>query len=68
MQNALKSKLYAAGITSPEMVHHLIDHATQKAHTPRLTPSRRYRRWKVIAARLAVAGMACMAIYLRSVQ
>lgn len=68
MHSRMKADLYAAGITSPHMLGHAIDHATAKAHTPRITPSRRYRRWKVIAARLAVAGMACMAIYLRSVQ
>lgn len=55
-------QLYAAGITSPAMVHHLIDHATAKAHTPRLTPSRRYRRWKSITARLALAAVALYAI------
>ena len=63
MHNALKSKLYAAGITSPEMVHHLIDNATQKAHTPRITPSRRVRRWKRVAFRLVVAGVAIAALY-----
>lgn len=62
MHNALKSKLYAAGITSPEMVHHLIDHATAKAYTPRITPSRRVRRWKRIALRLAVLAIALYAI------
>ena len=55
-------QLYAAGITSPAMVGHLIDDATAKAHTPRLTPSRRYRRWKAIAARLALAAVALYAI------
>lgn len=57
MHNRMKADLYAAGITSLAMVHHLIDHATAKAHTPRITPSRRYRRWKVIAARLAIAAV-----------
>lgn len=54
--------LYAAGITSPAMIHHLIDHATSKAHTPRITPSMRYRRWKSITARLALAAVALYAI------
>lgn len=63
MHNALKSKLYAAGITSPEMVHHLIDHATAKAYTPRITPSRRVRRWKGVVFRLAVAACAVASIY-----
>ena len=62
MNARLRANLYAAGITSPEMVHHLIDHATAKAHTPRITPSRRYRRWKAITARLAVAAVALYAI------
>ena len=62
MNARLRANLYAAGITSPEMVHHLIDHATAKAHTPRLTPSMRYRRWKSITARLALAAVALYAI------
>lgn len=62
MHARMKADLYAAGITSPAMVHHLIDHATAKAHTPRLTPSRRYRRWKAITARLALAAVALYAI------
>lgn len=54
--------LYSAGITSPEMVGHLIGHATSKAHTPRITPSRRVRRWKRVALRLAVLAIALYAI------
>ena len=57
-----RAKLYGAGITSPEMVHHLIDHATAKAYTPRITPSRRVRRWKRVALRLAVLAIALYAI------
>lgn len=57
-----RAKLYGAGITSPEMVHHLIGHATAKAYTPRITPSRRVRRWKRVALRLAVLAIALYAI------
>ena len=64
MHNRLKADLYAAGITSPEMVTHLVGYATAKAHTPRITPSRRVRRWKRIALRLA---MAVAAFYLLGV-
>ena len=60
-------QLYAAGITSPAMVGHLIDDATAKAHTPRITPSRRVRRWKRAAFRLVVAGVAIAALYVRGV-
>ena len=49
------SKLYSAGITSPDMLWHAIDHATLSArNAPRLTRSRRYRRWRVVAIRAAV--------------
>lgn len=52
-----RAKLYGAGITSPEMVHHLIDHATAKATpAPRITRSRRVRRWKGVAIRIAFAA------------
>ncbi len=56
-------KLYSAGITSPHLLAHCIDHATQRAApAPRLTPSRRFRRWKVIAVR-ALTIAACLAAY-----
>lgn len=63
MNARLKAHLYSAGITSPELLAHCIDHSTQRAApAPRLTPSRRYRRWKVIAVRVAVVA-AAFAIY-----
>lgn len=62
MNARLRANLYSAGITSPGMVHHLIDHATAKAYTPRITPSRRVRRWKRVALRLAVLAIALYAI------
>lgn len=62
MNNILRMKLYSAGITSPDLLRHAIDHATSKAYTPRITPSRRYRRWKVNAVRLAVVAAALYAI------
>jgi len=59
----MKADLYGAGVTSPELLRHVIDHATQGANpSPRLTPSRRYRRWKVIAVR-ALTIAACLAAY-----
>ena len=58
MNSILRAKLYGAGITSPHMLANAIDSATAKASpAPRLTPSRRYRRWKVIAVRLAAVGV-----------
>lgn len=64
--NALgRAKLYSAGITSPDMLWHAIDHATAKAHTPRITLSRRYRRWRVIGLRVLVVGIVA-ALYLAS--
>ena len=39
------------------LLSYSIDDATLKATGERLTPSRRYRRWKAIAARLAVCGV-----------
>ena len=63
MNARLRADLYAAGITSPHLLAHCIDHATQRANNaPRLTPSRRYRRWKVYGLRVAVVA-AAFAIY-----
>ena len=63
MHARLKADLYGACLTSPELLRHAIDHATQRAApAPRLTPSRRYRRWKVIAVR-ALTIAACLAVY-----
>lgn len=63
MHNRMKADLYAAGITSLDGLRCAIDHATLLAEpAPRLTPSRRYRRWKVITARLAIAAVAIYAI------
>lgn len=63
MNAILRAKLYGAGITSPHMLREAIGHATERATpAPRLTPSRRYRRWKVIAVRIAVVA-AAFAIY-----
>ena len=63
MHARLKADLYGAGVTSPELLRHVIDHATQGANpSPRLTPSRRYRRWKVYGLRVAVVA-AAFAIY-----
>lgn len=67
MHNRMKADLYAAGITSPDMLAHAIDSATAKASpAPRLTPSRRYRRWKVIGARLALLAVAIAAVLIRA--
>jgi len=68
MNARLRADLYAAGITSPQLLAHCIDHATQRAaNAPRLTPSRRYRRWKVIAVR-ALTIAACLAAYFGATQ
>ena len=67
MKAILRAKLYSAGITSPDMLAHAIDSATAKASpAPRLTPSRRYRRWKVIGARLALLAVAIAAVLIRA--
>ena len=67
MNVILRAKLYAAGITSPEMLGHAISAATNSANdAPRLTPSRRYRRWKVICARLALLAVAIAAVLIRA--
>ena len=68
MNARLRANLYSAGITSPEMLRHAISSATNRA-TParRLTPSRRYRRWRVIAARCVLLAIAIAAIYLNGV-
>lgn len=64
MHARMKADLYGAGITSPALLAHCIDHATQRAApAPRLTPSRRYRRWKVIAVRGLIIAAAAVAIY-----
>ena len=67
MKAILRAKLYSAGITSPHMLREAIDHATERATpAPRITPSRRYRRWKVIGARLALLAVAIAAVLIRA--
>ena len=66
MNAILRAKLYGAGITSPHMLREAIGHATERASpAPRLTPSRRYRRGKVIGARLALLAVAVIAVMIR---
>ena len=63
----MKADLYAAGFTSLDGLRGAIDHATEGAnYAPRLIPSRRYRRWRVIAARSVLLAVAGLAVYLRS--
>ena len=63
MNAILRAKLYGAGITSPHMLREAIGHATERATpAPRITPSRRYRRWKAIAVRFGVLGLALAAL------
>ena len=61
MHNRMKADLYSAGITSPDMLWHAIDHATQSAsNAARLTPSRRVnkplRRFVACAVLLSIAA------------
>lgn len=63
MNARLRADLYGACLTSPELLRQAIRYSTQRAaNAPRLTPSRRYRRWKVIAVR-ALTIAACLAAY-----
>lgn len=44
MHASLKAKLYGAGITSPDMLWHAIDHVTGTASHERITPSMRVNK------------------------
>lgn len=49
-----RASLYAAGITSPDMLAGFIDYSSGKADpAPRLTPSMRRRPWKRVACVIA---------------
>lgn len=44
MHASLKAKLYGAGITSPDMLWHAIDHVTGTASGHRITPLKRVNK------------------------
>ena len=61
------AKLLHYGI-HPEVVASHIARTTNDATGQRITPSRRYRRWKVITARAALAAVALFAYYYGAIQ
>lgn len=54
MHASLKAKLYGAGVTSPDMLRHAIDHATCAAECQRITPSMRINKPLRHAVRVGV--------------
>lgn len=62
MHASLKAKLYGAGITSPDMLWHAIDHVTGTASSHRITPSMRVNKTlrRAVWAGVAMAVVALM--------